>query len=74
MLIYAFSQLSPPKRFTPTHTPTPRSIVESLKIAFIDNVKTGVYFNSDAFDDPEDLVIEDFKAFCASNRRLTAQS
>jgi hypothetical protein len=31
---------------------------------FIDNVQTWLYFNSDASDDPEDFVVEDFKAFC----------
>jgi hypothetical protein len=39
---------------------------------FLDNVKTWLYFNSDASDDPEDFVIEDFKAFCTDNGRLTA--
>jgi hypothetical protein len=39
---------------------------------FLDNVKTWLYFNSDASDDPDDFVVEDFKAFCAGNRRLTA--
>jgi hypothetical protein len=32
---------------------------------FLDNVKTWLYFNSDASDDPNDFVVEDFKAFCA---------
>jgi hypothetical protein len=39
---------------------------------FLDNVKTRLYFNSDASDYPEDFVVEDFKAFCVNNRRLTA--
>ncbi|MDR0875129.1 MAG: hypothetical protein LBN12_02840 [Clostridiales Family XIII bacterium] len=31
---------------------------------FVDNVKTWLYFNSDASDDPDDFVVEDFRAFC----------
>ena len=34
---------------------------------FINNVKTWLYFNSDASDSPEDFVIEDFKEFCLGN-------
>jgi hypothetical protein len=34
------------------------------KTWFVDNVKTWLYFNSDASDDPEDFAVEDFRAFC----------
>jgi hypothetical protein len=39
---------------------------------FLDNVETWLYFNSDASDDPNDFVIEDFKAFCLDKQRLSA--
>jgi len=31
---------------------------------FMDNVETWLYFNSEDSTDPNDFVIEDFKAFC----------
>ena len=31
---------------------------------FLDNVKTWLYFNSDASYDPNDFVVEDFKQHC----------
>jgi hypothetical protein len=34
---------------------------------FLGNVKTWLYFNSDASDDPEDFAVEDFKEFCLKN-------
>jgi virulence-associated protein VapD len=37
---------------------------------FTDNVKTWLYFNSDASDDPSDFAIEDFKAFCDERKAL----
>jgi hypothetical protein len=39
---------------------------------FLTNVKTWLYFNSDASDDPEDFAIEDFKAFCLDKQWLSA--
>jgi hypothetical protein len=39
---------------------------------FVDNVKTWLYYNSDASDDPEDFVVEDFRAFCLEQARATA--
>jgi hypothetical protein len=34
---------------------------------FLSNVKTWLYFNSDASEDPEDFAIEDCKEFCLEN-------
>jgi hypothetical protein len=39
---------------------------------FVDNVKTWLYYNSDASDDPEDFVVEDFRAFCLDEMRASA--
>ena len=39
---------------------------------FVENIKTWLYFNSDASDDPEDFVIEDFKAVCLESQRISA--
>jgi virulence-associated protein VapD len=39
---------------------------------FVDNVKTWLYYNSDASDDPEDFAVEDFKAFCLSGQQIGA--
>jgi hypothetical protein len=39
---------------------------------FMDNVKTWLYFNSDASDDPDDFVIEDFREFCFDEIRISA--
>jgi hypothetical protein len=38
---------------------------------FASNVRTWLYFNSDASDNPEDFVVEDFKKHCVA-RQLTA--
>ena len=38
---------------------------------FINNVKTWLYFNSDASDSLDDYVVEDFKEFCLENFRVT---
>jgi NADH:ubiquinone oxidoreductase subunit len=43
--------------------------VLSEKDWFLDNVKTWLYYNSDASYDPEDYVVEDFKEHCL--KRLT---
>ena len=42
------------------------------KAWFMDNVMTWLYFNSEDSDDPDDFVIEDFKAFCAQNYQIGA--
>jgi hypothetical protein len=39
---------------------------------FADNVKTWLYFNSDASDDPDDFVIEDFKVHCVTKDKAVA--
>ena len=39
---------------------------------FLDNVKTWLYFNSDASDDPDDFVVEDFKQFCLERQFIGA--
>jgi len=39
---------------------------------FMDNVKTWQYFNSEDSDDPNDFVVEDFKAFCIQKHRISA--
>jgi hypothetical protein len=36
----------------------------SEKQWFLDNVKTWLYYNSDASYDPDDFVVEDFKEHC----------
>jgi hypothetical protein len=35
-------------------------------------VKTWLYFNSDASDNPDDFVVEDFKAFCLDATQASA--
>ena len=42
------------------------------KTWFIENVETWLYYNSDASDDPNDFVIEDFKAASLSPRKISA--
>lgn len=37
---------------------------------FLDNVKTWLYFNSDASDDPQDFAVEDFKEFCRKRQLI----
>jgi hypothetical protein len=37
---------------------------------FVDNVKSWLYFNSDASYDPDDFVVEDCLEFIASNRAI----
>jgi hypothetical protein len=39
---------------------------------FLDNVKTWLYFNSDASDDPDDFVVEDVKEFCLERNLVGA--
>jgi hypothetical protein len=34
---------------------------------FLDNVKTWLYFNSDASSDPEDFAVEDMKDYCQNH-------
>jgi hypothetical protein len=34
---------------------------------FLNNVKTWLYFNSDASDEPDDFVVEDFKDYCENH-------
>jgi hypothetical protein len=42
------------------------------KTWFIDNVETWLYYNSDASDDPDDFVIEDFKAASLAHKKISA--
>jgi hypothetical protein len=39
---------------------------------FVDNVKTWLYYNSDASDEPDDFVIEDFREFCLEQVSVSA--
>ncbi|MDR1184939.1 MAG: hypothetical protein LBK67_09090 [Coriobacteriales bacterium] len=37
---------------------------------FLDNVKTWLYFNGDASDNPDDFAVEDFKDYCQNHMRV----